>query len=245
MSGDTKFRYNVESKMRSSGIPDIYQYPSKETKKKKFNRKKAIFVQVCICCVLLAGIMITRNTEFSFSEKLSAVVDKVLTQQTDFNELSKNNIIQSVGQALEKGYKLAISDVFSSSSNTFITPVEGSITSKFENRTHPVFNTTIEARGIEITTENGSEVKSIADGQVKIVATSTIQKQRVVIEYDDGYLGIFDGIVSSVKEDEQVSQGQKIGEAYADSEEKALVTFELWRDSKALNPEDYIEFDEE
>jgi murein DD-endopeptidase MepM/ murein hydrolase activator NlpD len=245
MSNDTKFRYNVESKMRSSAIPDTYQYTTKEKNKKKFNKKRALLVQTCVCCMLLAIIMLTKNTDFSFSNKLSAAVDKVLTQQTDFNELSKNNIIQSVGQALEKGYKLAISDVFSSGTNTFIAPVDGSITSKFENRTHPVFNTTIEARGIEVTTENGNEVKSIADGQVKIVATSTIQKQRVVVEYDDDYLGIYDGIVSAVKEDDQVSQGQKIGEAYSDSGGKAVVTFELWKDSKALNPEEYIEFNEE
>lgn len=244
MSGDTKYRFNVESKMRSSSMSDINQYSPKLKTKKKFNKKKVLLIQVCVCCLLLAFVMTVKNTSFSFSNTLSAVVDKVLTQQTDFNELSKNNIIQSVSQALEKGYKFAISDVFSSDANTFTTPVEGTITSKFENRTHPVFNTTIEARGIEITTKNGSEIKSIADGQVKIVATSTIQKQRVVIEYDGGYLGIYDGIVSIVKEDDQVTQGQKIGEAYSNTDE-AVVTFELWKDSEALNPEDYIDFNEE
>ncbi len=240
-----KLRYKVEAKLRSSSGRENTYFTSedKKNKIKKFGNRKVLIAQVIVCLLLLAGVMVFKNNDSAFSKTFSETVDKVLTQQTDFNELSKNNMINTISTALKKGYDYATAKVFSVESDEFVPPVSGTLTSKFENRTHPVFNTTIEARGIEITTKNGNDVVSIADGVVKIVATSTIQKQRVVIQYDDGILGVYDGIVSGVKADDTVKKGQKIGTAYS-AGDNAVVTFELWKDTKALNPEDYIKFNE-
>ncbi|NMC55613.1 MAG: M23 family metallopeptidase [Eubacteriaceae bacterium] len=240
-----KLRYKVEAKMRSSSGRENTYFGSedKKSKLKKFGKRKVLITQIIVCLLLLASVMVFKNNDSAFSKTFSETVDKVLTQQTDFNELSKNNMINTISQAFKNGYEYATKNVFSVKSDDFVPPVSGTVTSKFENRTHPVFNTTIEARGIEITTKNGNDVVSIADGVVKIVATSTIQKQRVVIEYNDGILGVYDGIVSSVKAGDTVKKSQKIGTAYSASD-NAVVTFELWKDTKALNPEDYIKFNE-
>ncbi len=241
-----KLRYKVEAKLRSSSSGDsssFYEREDKKSKIKKFGKRKTLIIQICVSLLLLASVMMFKNSDLAFSKTFSETVDKILTQQTDFNELSKNNMVNSISQAFKKGFEYATTNVFSFSSDDFVPPVDGTVTSKFENRTHPVFNTMIEARGIEITTKNNSDVVSIADGVVKIVATSTIQKQRVVIEYDDGILGVYDGIVSNVKADDKVTKGQKIGAAYSETD-TAVVTFELWKDTKALNPEDYIDFNE-
>jgi len=241
-----RVRYKVETKLRSSGEKnnnDYYGYEQKKGVRIRAGKRKVLFIQICASLLLLTLIMVSKDSSFKFSKSFSETVDKILTQQTDFNELSKSNIVKSIGSAFEKGYEFATSSVFSFSSDDFIPPVDGEVTSKFKNRTHPVFNTTIEARGIEITAKNNSDVISIADGVVKIVATSTIQNQRVVVEYEDGLLGIYDGIISSVQKDDEVKQGQKIGQMYSENE-NAVLTFELWKNSKAINPEDYIDFDE-
>jgi len=123
----------------------------------------------------------------------------------------------------------------------FIMPVEGTITSEFGERVHPVFKTVKMHTGIDIDAALGTPIKSSTNGKVKQVGEDTINGKYVRIEsgkYEVIYAHCYKIIV---KEGQSVKQGDIIAEVG----DTGLASgphlhFEVQYDGKAINPLDLI-----
>lgn len=120
-------------------------------------------------------------------------------------------------------------------------PVErGVITERFGVHTHPVLkNIQVKSNGIEITTQAGSEVRAVFDGQVSRVFAISGGNMAVIIRH-----GSFLSVYSNLKEvnvvaGQQVKTKQRIGAIFSD-ENKTALKFQVWRENEKMNPEDWI-----
>ncbi len=120
-------------------------------------------------------------------------------------------------------------------------PVErGVITERFGVHTHPVLkNVQVKSNGIEITTQAGSEVRAVFDGEVSRVFAISGGNMAVIIRH-----GSFLSVYSNLKEvnvtaGQQVKTKQKIGAIFSD-ENKTALKFQVWRENQKMNPEDWI-----
>nr|MBD3621515.1 peptidoglycan DD-metalloendopeptidase family protein [Sunxiuqinia sp.] len=109
-------------------------------------------------------------------------------------------------------------------------PVErGVITERFGVHTHPVLkNIQVKSNGIEITTQAGSEVRAVFDGQVSRVFAISGGNMAVIIRH-----GSFLSVYSNLKEvnvvaGQQVKTMQRIGAIFSD-ENKTAHKFKVWR----------------
>ncbi|MBZ4219308.1 MAG: M23 family metallopeptidase [Chlorobium sp.] len=126
-----------------------------------------------------------------------------------------------------------------------IKPVNGSITSTFGRRLHPIYNITLFHSGIDFSASEGTRVHSTGDG---IVAFSGYDKgygQKVIINHGYGYKTIYAHLSKSL-----VRQGQKIkrAEIIALSGNTGVSTgphlhYEVQKDNIKVNPTAYF-FDE-
>jgi murein DD-endopeptidase MepM/ murein hydrolase activator NlpD len=126
-----------------------------------------------------------------------------------------------------------------------IKPVQGSITSKFGMRLHPIYNVTLFHSGIDFSATEGSRVQSTGDG---IVAFSGYDKgygQKIIINHGYGYKTIYGHLSKAL-----VRQGQRIkrGDIIALSGNTGVSTgphlhYEVRKDNIIVNPTAYF-FDE-
>jgi murein DD-endopeptidase MepM/ murein hydrolase activator NlpD len=126
-----------------------------------------------------------------------------------------------------------------------IKPVNGSVTSTFGRRLHPIYNITLFHSGIDFSASEGTRVHSTGDG---IVAFSGYDKgygQKVMINHGYGYKTIYAHLSKSL-----VRQGQKIkrGEIIALSGNTGVSTgphlhYEVEKNNVKVNPTAYF-FDE-
>lgn len=123
---------------------------------------------------------------------------------------------------------------------SIIMPVSGEVVTNFEDSTHPVFNTTVKARGIEISATKGSEVKSAIKGEITNIIASSYGGSRVVVDVGNNTTIVYDGVRNSfVKEEEKIDKGSVIG-LMGEDEENNIIGFEVWINNEAKNPLDYI-----
>jgi len=123
-----------------------------------------------------------------------------------------------------------------------IKPVNGSITSRFGSRVHPVYNVTLFHSGVDFSAAQGTMVHSTGDG---IVAFSGYDKgygQKVTINHGYGYKTIYAHLSKSL-----VRQGQNIkrGEIIALSGSTGVSTgphlhYEVQKDNVKVNPTAYF-----
>lgn len=149
----------------------------------------------------------------------------------------------------EKGFALTpeqklIGDSFEQNRRRLPWPVErGVITEKFGVHPHPVLrNVTVNNNGVNIATSAGSKVRAVFNGEVSRVFGITGGNMAVIIRHGQ-YLTVYSNLVDvTVKKGDKVSVRQNIGTVYADPADgnKAILKFQIWRESTKLNPEDWL-----
>ncbi len=149
----------------------------------------------------------------------------------------------------EKGFALTpeqklIGDSFEQNRRRLPWPVErGVITEKFGVHPHPVLrNVTVNNNGVNIATSAGSKARAVFNGEVSRVFGITGGNMAVIIRHGQ-YLTVYSNLVDvTVKKGDKVSVRQNIGTVYADPADgnKAILKFQIWRESTKLNPEDWL-----
>jgi murein DD-endopeptidase MepM/ murein hydrolase activator NlpD len=116
----------------------------------------------------------------------------------------------------------------------------GVITEHFGVHRHPVLkNVQVKSNGIEITTEAGSEVRAVFDGEVSRVFAISGGNMAVIIRHGS-FLSVYSNLKEvNVKAGQQVKTKQKIGAIFSD-ENKTALKFQVWRENEKMNPEDWI-----
>ena len=119
-----------------------------------------------------------------------------------------------------------------------IKPVEGSISSDFGMRLHPIYNVPFFHSGIDFSASQGSRVQSTGDGIVTYSGYEKGYGQKITINHGYGYITIYAHLSKSL-----VRQGQKIkrGDIIALSGNTGISTgphlhYEVHKDNVIVNP---------
>ena len=124
----------------------------------------------------------------------------------------------------------------------FANPLEGTVTSRFGHRIHPVDGGVKFHYGIDIGADKGLYIQSFADGVVKAIGESAILGNYLIIEHANGVITEYghcsEIMVSSgteVKKGENIAKVGDTGNATG-----PCLHFELTVDGVNVNPEYYV-----
>ena len=126
-----------------------------------------------------------------------------------------------------------------------IKPLNGSVTSSFGMRLHPVFNITLFHAGIDFSAPSGTKVETTGDGIVAFSGFDRGYGQKIIINHGYGYKTIYAHLSKAL-----VHQGERVrrGQVIALSGNSGLSTgphlhYEVQKNSVKVNPTAYF-FDE-
>lgn len=120
-------------------------------------------------------------------------------------------------------------------------PVEGTKTSNYGMRIHPITGKESFHYGLDIGAPEGTPITAFADGMVREVGFNTYGNY-VVLDHPDGISTLYAHCSRvDVQEGETVSMGDKIAAVGATGNATGNhLHLEVWRDGKALNPAHYV-----
>ncbi len=125
-----------------------------------------------------------------------------------------------------------------------VKPTEGTLTSAFGTRVHPISGTESFHYGIDVAAAEGKPIDALADGTVRTVGESSYGKY-VIVDHTDGFSTLYAHCSAIlVQENAVVTAGQEIAQVGA----TGIATgnhlhLEVWHDGKALNPANYVQYE--
>ena len=199
-----------------------------------------------------------KNSEVQKLQKEQQSLRKKIQQQRDVEQRLEREIQKIIEEEAKKsksagkagsGFELTpeqklAGDSFVQNKKRLPWPVErGVITERFGINQHPVLsNVQTRNNGISISTEAGSKVRSVFNGEVSRVFGITGGNTAVIIRHGK-YLTVYSNMREvTVKKGDKVSTKQIIGTVYTDSDDgnKSILKFQIWLENQKLNPEDWI-----
>ncbi len=148
----------------------------------------------------------------------------------------------STASTAEAASVAELTRMFESKKNNLTWPVSaGFISSKFGKQKHPVLKRiTVVNDGVAIQTEKNSQVRSVFDGEVTLIATIQGKNNIVVIRHGD-YLTVYARLKTiNVKKGEKVRAYDIIGEVYTDKDGVSELEFQVYKGTIKLNPENWL-----
>lgn len=120
----------------------------------------------------------------------------------------------------------------------YIRPCEGTITSPFGYREHPISGKTTFHYGIDIAFTENSPIVTMSDGTVIECGNSAIFGNYVKIQHDDGFVSFYGHLNSvKVKKGDNVNMGDEVGlMGQTGVATGPHLHFEIRRNNKRLNP---------
>ena len=122
-------------------------------------------------------------------------------------------------------------------------PVEGSKTSDYGERTHPISGQKSFHYGLDIGAPEGTPITAFAAGTVRETGSNTYGNY-VILDHTEGFSTLYAHCSRiDVKEGDRVACGQKIAEVGATGNATGNhLHLEVWRDGKTLNPAYYVAY---
>lgn len=175
-----------------------------------------------------------RRVEQQLEQEIQRIIEE---------EARKTSTPAAQGFALTPEQKL-IGDSFEQNRRRLPWPVErGVITEKFGVHPHPVLrNVTVNNNGVNIATESGAKARAVFNGEVSRVFGITGGNMAVIVRHGQ-YLTVYSNLIDvTVKKGDKVNVRQNLGTVYADPADgnKAILKFQIWKESTKLNPEDWL-----
>lgn len=127
---------------------------------------------------------------------------------------------------------------FSAQRGRLAVPVKGEILSQFGRHKHPEFNSYTVSNGISIAAQNGTDIRTVYDGQVIFADYFKGYGNMVIVDHGGGYFSLY-GHASRLnkKVGAQVSRNDIIaGVGDVDSSRGSLLYFELRHQGKPIDP---------
>lgn len=240
---EPKIRRTRQNKEQS--FNDSEDFDIKSFDVEKFVKKNAI--RLIISIIIFALVFAINSLPFSVAQKVSQGVKWAVTYHMDWEEdiLEKRNIVPAISDQIKKFIgteEIAVGGEVDND-DKYISPVDGVVVSPFEDSVHPIFNTKIEARGIEINGESARNIRAIDKGVVLQLQDSLYGGKKIVIQHDDLTKGVYEGCHDiSLELNQEVDDGFSLGKTKNVEEGgESVFYFELWKEDKAVNPLDYID----
>ena len=187
------------------------------------------------------------KAEFSRSELFWAEARSAWTSLVGrFSEFSDRIASVAVNSKTSDvtGFKIkSVSSVkFSGSSNEYVWPVKGRVTSRFGMRRHPVSRRRAFHSGLDIGARTGTPVVAPVSGRVVSAGYAGTMGRRIRIQTDSGEFLYFGHLSSiSCKTGQRVSQGQKIGKVGSTGRSTGPhLHFAIRKNGRFVNPEAYL-----
>lgn len=213
----------------------------------KLVKKNAI--RLIISIIIFALVFSIHSLPFSVAKNISQGVKWAVTYHMDWKDdlLEKRNIVPAISDQIKKftGTEEVGIGGKGDHKDQYISPVDGVVVSPFQDSVHPVFNTKVEARGIEMNGQSARNIRSIDQGVVLQLQDSLYGGKRIVIKHDDLTKGVYEGCYdSSIKLNQDVKKEDHLGKTKAVEEGgQSVFYFELWKEDKAVNPMDYMDLE--
>ncbi len=117
-------------------------------------------------------------------------------------------------------------------------PLKGRVISAYGEHRHPVYQTTVFNRGVEISGQLGQAVSAVGAGVVRFAGEFQGFGNMVIVDHGGGYFSIYGHLDDlQVKPDQEVVPGQGLGELGDSSTlREAALYFEIRRQARAMNP---------
>ncbi|MEI6434885.1 MAG: peptidoglycan DD-metalloendopeptidase family protein [Bacteroidota bacterium] len=136
-----------------------------------------------------------------------------------------------------------LSSSFSANRGKLPWPCEhGFISGSYGEHPHPVLkNITVKNNGVDIMTEQNSQVRTVFVGRVSKVMSFQYLNKVVIIRHGD-YLTVYSNLGEvTVREGDEVKAKQVIGKVQNNADDqRPELHFELWRGKVILNPETWL-----
>lgn len=170
------------------------------------------------------------------SKKALAALDKKI------NDLIKEEVERAAREAKTKSSSsvasVALSSSFEENKSKFPWPVKGFISMGFGRQKHPLLKGIyVDNSGINIQTADDEKVKSIFEGEVRMVAFTPLLGNTVIIIHGE-YFTVYSGLKEVyVKRGQKVNLSQEIGEVLSNSEGISELRFQIRKNTTALDPQ--------
>lgn len=178
--------------------------------------------------------------QIQLANELQREIEKVIAEELAKANVKKNE--PNVFKLTPEEKKLA--DTFSSNKKKLPWPTErGVITGFFGENPHPVLKGVfVRNDGIDISTTEGSYIRSIFDGTVTRVFVIPGAHTTVIIRHGN-YLSVYSNLSDVfVKQGDKVKTKQTIGKIFSDKDDggKSVLQFQIWKENQKLNPQDWL-----
>ncbi|HRG51889.1 MAG TPA: peptidoglycan DD-metalloendopeptidase family protein [Bacteroidia bacterium] len=180
------------------------------------------------------------------AEKLQQAIQRVIERELEKAqaEAAKANANKPKTQRLvltPESQQLSTS--FANNKGKLPWPVmKGVISEHFGVHAHPLMkDVDINNNGVDITTNNGSLVRAVFEGEVKAVVNMPGAGQFVLIRHGE-YFTIYSNLKDIyIKVGDKVKTKENIGSILFDDEDsKTVMHFEVWKGQVKLDPEDWL-----
>ncbi len=155
----------------------------------------------------------------------------------------ENKILALIRESAKVTKGKIVSSVIKDNKGRLPWPIDkGLLISQFGEHEHPVIkNLKVKNNGIDIQMGASNEVKSVFEGVVSRVIAIPGYNATVIIRHGS-VLTVYSNLVNvSVRQDQKVVIGQKIGEIYqGEGKNNGVLHFELWEEEAKQNPTDWL-----
>ncbi len=166
-------------------------------------------------------------------DRLDATIAEIVRR-----ELESNDSPSSVAAlSLEE-----VTASFEERKNKLNWPVaSGFISKKFGNQPHPVLKRIrTENNGVDIQTNEQETVRSVFDGEVKMVGYLQGMNNFVMVKHGS-YFTVYSRLKNvSVQKGQTIQAMDEIGEVFTDGEGISELHFEVWKNTTKLDPEKWL-----
>ncbi len=178
------------------------------------------------------------------AEKLQQAIQRVIEKELEKAqaEAAKANKPKPQKLVLTPESQL-LSNSFASNKGKLPWPViKGVISEHFGVHPHPLMkDVDINNNGVDISTNNGSVVRAVFDGEVKAVVSMPGAGQFVLVRHGE-FFTIYSNLKDIyVKVGDKVKTKENLGSILFDDEDsKTVMHFEVWKGQVKLDPEDWL-----
>jgi murein hydrolase activator len=182
------------------------------------------------------------NSQVKQANVLQKEIERIIAEEVKIANEKNKKKASSFFQLTPEEQKLA--DVFVNNKSKLPWPTDrGIITSYFGEHPHPILKgVVVRNDGIDISTYEGTDVRSIFDGVVSRVFVLNGAHTTIIIRHGN-YLSVYSNLTNVVvKQGDKVKTKQILGKVYTDKEDdnKTILQFQIWHESEKMDPKEWI-----
>ena len=103
---------------------------------------------------------------------------------------------------------------------------------------------TVQSNGLRFDVKEGSQAAAVGEGKVLAIQKSDDGTKTVMVEHEGGYISLYSPLGTlGVKKGDAVNKNTSLGKLHtkkAGDGPKTVLKFQIWKDNKAVNPEEWL-----